>query len=61
MTRTDAETMVDYLRAADENLRLAREIRDRCAEPEVVAELVEQQVQQLTVIRMNADVLKGDS
>ncbi|HEY3495337.1 MAG TPA: hypothetical protein VGK73_11650 [Polyangiaceae bacterium] len=60
MTRADAETMADFLLAIDRNLELAREIRDRCAEPEYVAELVEKQVQQLTVIRFAVAELKGE-
>ena len=61
MTRADAETMADFLLATDRNLELAREIRDRCAEPEYVAELVEKQVQQLTIIRFAAAELgKGE-
>jgi hypothetical protein len=61
MTRADAEAMADFLLALDANVRLAREIRDRCAEPEHVAELVEKQVQQLTVIRFAvAELGKGE-
>lgn len=62
MNRQDAEAMADYLVALDRNVELAREMRDRCSEPEVVEALAEQQTQQLTVIRFNASVLaKGEA
>ena len=62
MTRELAATMADYLLAIDSNARLAREMQKRCDEPEVVAELANEQAQQLAIIRLNVDVLlKGET
>jgi hypothetical protein len=57
-----AEAMADYLKAIEEHMRLAREIRSNVSNFELVETLSEQQAQQLTIIRCNAAVLmKGES
>ena len=58
---SQAETMVDYLAAVQENFRLVRDMVLHRENPKAVEQLVEQQVQQLTIIRFAAAELgKGE-